>query len=305
MTELVRLSGDYSVGVQLKLADGSTFVVPAVVQITAAGIEAGGTGGLRINEAGQVEVVQPDDFKAVELDLTRTGETVEMTITSGQGVVAADIVGLKDSGATIMVERTVGGLWSQRNLLVVGTAGAFANGVSTDASLTINTVGSRRIRFRVAVAGTGTAKIYANATVNSSLIQMATTLPPGNNRIGSFTPVDAQGVPIAFWPETQAVSGKFWPDLQPVSMSAAANFEPTRVNVTTATQRLVVARSGRRQVSIIPTSNFLFYVGPTAAKATAAAGVPIANGAVVTFEYSGELFVTGANNGTVDVVELF
>lgn len=192
------------------------------------------------------------------LDLSTVGATVAMPIGNGQGVVAADVTGLTGSGATVVVERTVGGSWSPRNLLVVGSAGAFTSALTADTSLTLNSVGSRAIRFRVTVAGTGQARIFTNATVNSSLIQMATSLPPGANNIGdvdilslppvalapgaavsatqagawsfnlaSSVPLQISNFPTSFavsnFPATQAVSGTVsvgnFPATQPVSIA--------------------------------------------------------------------------------------
>jgi hypothetical protein len=139
---------------------------------------------------------QSDAVAATSLDLSRAcptgtataqcpdGSVIEMPIGNGQGVVAADITGLTGSGATIVVERTVGAIWTARNLLVTGSAGAFAPSVTQDASFTLNTVGSRAIRFRVSAAGSGTARISAAATANSSVIQFGTSLPAGNLTIG-------------------------------------------------------------------------------------------------------------------------
>jgi hypothetical protein len=212
VVELVRVTGANQVGVKVRLEDGSFFVAPATIAINPAGdfvsAATGGAPSFVVNNDGQVEIAQPDAYQSKDFDLSRTDAPMEMPIRSGQGVVAVDITGLTGSGATVVVERTVGGIWSGRNLLVTGTAGAFTQSLTADASMTINTVGSRAIRFRVVTAGTGTAKIYANATVNSSLIQMATTLPPGNNRIGS---VGIDNFPSSFnvgnFPATQSVSG--------------------------------------------------------------------------------------------------
>jgi hypothetical protein len=196
-----------------------------------------------------------DSQENATLDLATVGASVSMPIGNGQGVVAMDIVGLSGSGATVVVERTVGGLWSGRNLLVVGSAGAFTGSISADTSLTLNSAGSRAIRLRVTVAGTGLARIYSNATANSSAIQFATSLPPGNNNIGdidvltmppvalapgsavaatqsgswsfnlaSSVPLQISNFPSSFavsnFPASQAVTGTFWQATQPVSVAA-------------------------------------------------------------------------------------
>lgn len=140
---------------------------------------------LAVPAVGQVGGGTPsDNVESQTLDLSVVGSTLEVAIGNGQGVVAADITGLTGSGATVMVERTVGGLWTGRNLLVTGSAGAFAPSVSQDASFTLNSVGSRAIRFRVSVAGIGLATVYTSATANSSVIQFGTSLPAGNLTIG-------------------------------------------------------------------------------------------------------------------------
>jgi hypothetical protein len=177
------------------------------------------------------------------LDLSAADSTSVMPIGNGQGVVAVDITGLTGSGATVVVERTVGGVWSPRNLLVTGSAGAFTNSISQDGSFTVNTVGSRSIRFRVSVAGTGTARIYATATQNSSVIQFGTSLPAGALTIGKTilpdgastsalqqsmisalgSPLQQGGsvgitgtVPISA-ASPLAITGTFWQATQPVS----------------------------------------------------------------------------------------
>lgn len=54
MTELVRITGGYSVGLPVALADGSRFIVPAVVLINAAGVPLSVQGGTDLDTNGNV-----------------------------------------------------------------------------------------------------------------------------------------------------------------------------------------------------------------------------------------------------------
>ena len=54
MTDLVRISGGYSVGLPVNLADGSRFVVPAVVLLNASGATVDAQGGTELDTDGNI-----------------------------------------------------------------------------------------------------------------------------------------------------------------------------------------------------------------------------------------------------------
>jgi len=213
VVDLVRVTGTGSVGVPLKLADGQTYVVPATVSISAAGAESAGAGNLALTPDGELQVVQPDEVGDATLNLTQKDAFVEIPVNNSQSVLGADITfSQPGSGAVVVAESTVGQLWFPMNMARVGAGGTLPMSAADDSSWRSSIVAKTAIRFRVSVAGAGTARITYSISTNPSLIQMSAALPPGNNRLGLIS-VDG---PVA-------VTGQFWQAVQPISGTVTAN----------------------------------------------------------------------------------
>lgn len=242
MVELVRVTGDNQVGVRVRLEDGSYFVAPATISINAQGSEvAAGVGGsgLSIDENGDVRVVQPDTVDRATLDLSQAGNTMEMPIGRGQGVLGVDITGLSGSGATVVAESTVGLIWLPMNQLRVGAGGAIPMSATDDGSFRSSVVAKTRVRLRVSVAGTGTAQVSYSLSTNASLVQLSASIPPGNNKLGTVEVLNFPAFPASFsvsnLPATQPVSGTVnvgnLPATQPVSGSVTVSNFPAAFQV--------------------------------------------------------------------------
>jgi hypothetical protein len=125
-----------------------------------------------------------DTEVSASLDLTKLNATWEVPTTNGQGVIGVDVTGLTGSGATLVSETWVGGMWLPANMLVVGTAGALSMSLTSDASFRTSTAAKRKFRVRVSAIGVGSASLTAVASTNSSIVQLGAPLPPGTNKVG-------------------------------------------------------------------------------------------------------------------------
>lgn len=325
MVDLIRVTGANQVGVRVRLEDGSFFVAPATVAINATGAEVMGDSGglgLAVDENGDVKVVQADTVDRGPLDLSQVGNTMEMPIGKGQGVLGVDITGLTGSGATIVAESTVGQLWLPMNQLRVGAGGTIPMSATEDSSFRSSVVAKTRVRIRVSVAGTGTALISYSLSTNASLVQLSAALPPGNNRLGLVSIDGTVPVTGTFWPTTQpvsgavtvsnfpssqAVTGTFWQAVQPVSgaisLRGNSNIATGQVAVTTTASRVVLARATRDRVTLAPATRVPYFVGP--AGVTAATGIPVLDGGAITLETTAEVWAVSASNVQVGFVEVY
>jgi hypothetical protein len=173
-----------------------------------------------------------------------------------------------------------------------------------------------------------------NGTVNvgnfpsTQSVSITSPLPTGTNALGSVT--------VTNFPATQPVSGSVsvsnFPATQPVSGSVSvSNFPATQtisgsVSITgtvstiargtgsmatgqvaitggAAAVQVVAARSTRRSVTIVPTSQFTYFYGNAGVTQTTGAAAP--NGAAITLETTAAVFVVSGSGGTMTFVEHF
>lgn len=79
MTDLVRVTGDNTVGLPVNLADGTRFIAPAVVLINASGAALSQAGGTDLDTTGNVVPT----YKAHTFTYDTSGNLVTDTVTDG------------------------------------------------------------------------------------------------------------------------------------------------------------------------------------------------------------------------------
>lgn len=189
---------------------------------------------------------QPDQLATGTLDLSAVDNTYAVTIINGQGVACMDVTGLTGSGATIIAERSSGSIWTQVNMLVPGSGGAFTLSLTADTSFCINIAARRWARLRVMVAGSGAATVMSSMSNNSSIVQIGASLPPGGNALGS--------VSVSNLPASQPVTGTFWQATQPISGSVAASQSGAWTVGITGTPAVTISGTPSVNISNFPAS---------------------------------------------------
>lgn len=246
-------------------------------------------------EAQNSPGIQTDSVNAVSLDLSVQNNSFTWTIGNGQGVAAIDVTGLNGSGASLVMESSVGGqLWTPLNMLVVGTGGAFTMMLNTDAALRVSTSAKRFMRVRVSTVGTGSAAISASLAANSSIVQFSSPLPTGSNQIGQVgligpitltAPISISNFPSSFsisnFPSSISVSNL--PAVQSVSGSVSVSNLPSSWtvggSVSISNFPAVQPVSGSISISNLPSSQAVTGAFWQALQPVSLASVPLAPGA--------------------------
>lgn len=81
------------------------------------------------------------------------------------------------------------------------------------------------------------------------------------------------------------------------------SFATGQANVTTSSTLVAAARSGRRSITLTPTSSVIYYVGNSGVTTTN--GIYVAAGASITLTTSAAIYAVGAAAVTISYVETF
>lgn len=188
-------TGATTVSVAAEAGSGGTITFHSVPEVAGAAVTASNPlpvqmqiGTAPISSAAPMPVFQSDVRQADQpLDSTALNAVYLVPLNGGEAVVGFTIVGLTASTATLVVEgcNNIGSTSPVWTTISAVSGAVLFSALIADGAYRVEVGGRTAVRLRVSIVGTGSISVASTASIASSLVTMAQSLPTGTNALGS------------------------------------------------------------------------------------------------------------------------